>query len=277
MSTLTPILTPIVAPELSAFCWIELQTRNRAIARTFFTKVIGWTIAPCDSPKPGGKPLYEEWVAADGARIGGLMEIPENVPTSVPAHFATYVNVADVDTTTALAKVLGGTVITEPTNIPDVGRFAIIQDPTGGVLNLFKGCPTHGASSTKSLPGHFCWCELLTTDTKVAGDFYCALLGYSKVKTPMPSGEYTMFTKPGSKDSFACGMTKLDAPTDKKRPQRSHWLAIVCVPDVDKAVQVATREGGTVLHAPSDVPNYGRSAVIADPTGAALGLFTPAS
>ncbi len=276
-STTTSPTTPVAAAELGAFCWIELHTRDRDAARAFFPKVIGWTIAPCVSTCTDCATMYDEWIAPDGARVGGMMEMPPQVPAFVPPSFATYVNVADVDATAARVPKLGGTVLMAPMDIPDVGRFAVIADPTGGVLNIFKGCGEHGAKSTKSLPGHFCWCELETPDPKAARDFYCALIGYSTTSMPMPSGEYTMFAKPGSDDGFVAGMMKCEADPAIKGPGAARWLAYVCVPNVDAAARAALSAGGTVLAQPSDVPGFGRSAVIADPTGAALGLFTPAA
>ncbi|HTH36539.1 MAG TPA: VOC family protein, partial [Pyrinomonadaceae bacterium] len=55
-----------------------------------------------------------------------------------PPHFMTYIAVDDVDANAELAKSLGGTVLKEPDEIPNVGRFAIIQDPSGAVFATFK-------------------------------------------------------------------------------------------------------------------------------------------
>jgi len=49
------------------------------------------------------------------------------------------------------------------------------------------------------------------------------------------------------------------------------------VVDVEKAVQQAQELGGKVLLPPTDVPGFGRAAVLRDPQGAAFGVFTPAS
>ena len=275
MSTATnPTCTATTAPELGAFCWIELHTRDRDGARAFFTKVIGWTMAKWDDKGQDLPPIYEEWLAPDGAHIGGMMTIPPGVPDFVPSNFATYVNVADVDAAAARVPTLGGKVIMPPMDIPEVGRFAVIADPTGACLNIFKGCGAHGTRSTQSLPGHFCWNELMTTDPKAAGAFYCALLGYSSTTMPMPGGEYTMFAKPRDPNGFVGGMMKIPAEAQGCHPC---WLPYVCVGDVDAVTRAATSAGGSIRCEPCDVPGFGRSAVIADKSGAALGLFTPAS
>ena len=46
--------------------------------------------------------------------------------------------VDDVDARTAKIASAGGGVIVEPMDIPAVGRMAIIQDPTGGVIGVIK-------------------------------------------------------------------------------------------------------------------------------------------
>ncbi len=257
-----------------------MHTRDRDGARAFFTRVVGWTIAPCDPSKSSDGPVYEEWVAQDGAHIGGMMSMPPGVPAHVPSHFATYVNVDDVDATAARAVVLGGALHMAPMNIPDVGRFAVIADPTGAVLNLFKGCGAHGTKSPQSSPGHFCWNELHSTNPTAAIKFYCELLGYTATTMPMPTGEYTMLARPGTSDEFVAGVMKSPAcasdASSNGAEGHSCWLAYVSVSDVDATARAALAAGGTVLAQPSDVPGFGRSAVIADATGAALGLFAPA-
>lgn len=274
-SCCTETATAKPVAQIGAFCWIELHTRDRATARAFFTKVIGWTIAPCDKTAPEAT-IYEEWVAQDGAHVGGMMTMPAAVPAYVPSHFATYVNVADVDATAARVAGLGGTVLMPPMDIPEVGRFAVIADPTGATLNIFKGVGTHGSkdSQARSAPGHFCWNELSTNDPAKSRAFYTALRGYGAMSMPMPTGEYTMFSLPGTTDQFVGGM--MQKPTEAGSCP-SCWLAYVHVANVDTVAKSAVREGGKVLFGPSDVPGFGRSAVIADPTGAPLGLFTPAA
>ena len=48
------------------------------------------------------------------------------------------------------------------------------------------------------------------------------------------------------------------------------------VEDVDATAANVTKLGGKVHMPPFDIPEVGRSAVVADPQGAAFGLFKPA-
>jgi predicted enzyme related to lactoylglutathione lyase len=49
---------------------------------------------------------------------------------------------------------------------------------------------------------------------------------------------------------------------------KPHWMPYISVPDVDVAAGRITELGGKVCVPPTDIPNVGRFAVFADPTGA---------
>ena len=56
------------------------------------------------------------------------------VPPGVPPHWFSYLEVDDVDTRIAGVEANGGKVIRQPFDIPDVGRIAILADPTGAPI-----------------------------------------------------------------------------------------------------------------------------------------------
>jgi uncharacterized protein len=62
------------------------------------------------------------------------MPIPSKAEGTPPC-WNSYVTVDDIDKTAAKAQELGGTIIVPPSDIPDVGRFAVIQDPQGAVIS----------------------------------------------------------------------------------------------------------------------------------------------
>ena len=64
------------------------------------------------------------------------MGMPPGAPAGMPPTWVPYVTVADVDALVKKVVSLGGKVHMPPTDIPTVGRFAVIQDPQGAVLNL---------------------------------------------------------------------------------------------------------------------------------------------
>ena len=69
-----------------------------------------------------------------------MMKTPDE---HVPTAWLSYVTVDDVDASTSKAESLGAKVFVPPTDIPDIGRFSVIADPSGATLGLYKhtsGC-----------------------------------------------------------------------------------------------------------------------------------------
>ncbi|HEX6363398.1 MAG TPA: VOC family protein, partial [Albitalea sp.] len=113
-----------------AFSWSELLTTDPAAASEFYGSLFGWKIETMDM---GQGPYHV--VKAGDTSIGGIMKIPaESGP--MPPNWCPYVTVSDVDATAKKCASLGGKVLMPPTDIPTVGRFAVIQDPQGAVLNV---------------------------------------------------------------------------------------------------------------------------------------------
>jgi predicted enzyme related to lactoylglutathione lyase len=123
-----------VAGEPGSFGWCQLNVppAGREAAKKFYESVFGWTHR--DDPMPMGD-AYTTFLGADGPR-GGMMPMPPGV--NAPAHWLIYFASADVDATTAKAGELGGKAIVPATDIPGVGRFAVIADPQGAVFAVVK-------------------------------------------------------------------------------------------------------------------------------------------
>jgi predicted enzyme related to lactoylglutathione lyase len=117
--------------------------------------------------------------------------------------------------------------------------------------------------------GRFVWYELLAADPKTAIAFYTEVIGW---KTQPFDGGYTMFV--GEQGALG-GTTQLpDAAKQMGAPP--YWQANVEVADVDASIAKVKQLGGNVIVAET-VPNVGRLAVIADPQGAVIAMFAPAS
>jgi predicted enzyme related to lactoylglutathione lyase len=117
-----------VVDETNAFCWYELNTHDTDAAKNFYGKLLGW--------QAGGSPEYTEWKNGE-KHIGGMMKIqPEWGP--MPAAWTNYVMVENVDNTTSKAKQLGAQALMGPADIPNTGRFAVLQDPQGAVFAVYE-------------------------------------------------------------------------------------------------------------------------------------------
>jgi hypothetical protein len=106
------------------FVWYEQLAKDTKKSIDFYTQVMGWKTEVFKELND-----YVMWVSEQGP-LGGVMKLPdEAAQMGMPPHWMAHVQVENVDTTAAQVKKLGGKVYKEPTDIPNVGRFAIVADP----------------------------------------------------------------------------------------------------------------------------------------------------
>lgn len=116
----------------------------------------------------------------------------------------------------------------------------------------------------------FVWHELVTSDQKSSGDFFCGLFGWERREVAAgPFGTYSLFQVEGQD---VAGMMN---PTPDSPGAGSYWHAYFAVDDVDACAAKAVRLGGKVLVPPHDVPDVGRICAVSDPTGAVAHLMQP--
>lgn len=116
-----------------AFSWFELTTTDVRAAESFYTKLFGWTTEPWI-----GEGSYT-LIKVDGEEVGGMVSPPSG-DTQKPCGWGIYVTVTDVDETARKAPEFGGKVLVQPSDIPRVGRFCIIEDPQGAVITAITYC-----------------------------------------------------------------------------------------------------------------------------------------
>jgi predicted enzyme related to lactoylglutathione lyase len=122
-----------VTKELNAFGWSELATRDTAAAEKFYTGLFGWGTFVSDTV--GFK--YTHW-RVDGIDVGGMMAMDANWPANVPPHWMNYASVENCDASAKKVTELGGGVCVPPTDIPEVGRFAVVNDPQGATFSIIQ-------------------------------------------------------------------------------------------------------------------------------------------
>jgi len=118
--------------------------------------------------------------------------------------------------------------------------------------------------------GTFAWNELMTTDVEKAKQFYAKTVGWQMEGMPMAHGTYWIAKADGKPVAGIMGMVP-DAPAGTP----PHWLGYLEVDDVDARAKSVTANGGTVMRQPFDIPDVGRIAIVADATGAVMGMMTP--
>jgi uncharacterized protein len=112
--------------------------------------------------------------------------------------------------------------------------------------------------------GKFGWYELMTSDTKAAGKFYSDVVGWTTREMPGTDGpQYTTFNLG---DVGMAGMLNI--------PGHIAWVGYISVDDVDAHIEKIVEAGGKLWKPATDVPGMLRFAVMSDPQGAAIVVFT---
>jgi predicted enzyme related to lactoylglutathione lyase len=112
------------------FVHVELNTTDVAKATAFYRQMFDWQLK--DMPMPGGSYTLIEVGEGTG---GGLMKHP--VPDA-PSLWLPYILVDDINRATAKAAELGGRVLKGVTEVPNMGSFSIVEDPTGAAFGLWQ-------------------------------------------------------------------------------------------------------------------------------------------
>jgi predicted enzyme related to lactoylglutathione lyase len=236
------------------------MTKDPKAAIAFYTDVNKWKTQAF-----GEGTDYMMWVGSQGP-LGGVTAIPEEAAKmGVPPNWMGNVQVENVDNTCAQVLKLGGKVHKPASDIPTVGRFAVIADPQGAAIAIFTPSAAMQIHDVHK-EGEFCWNELMTSDSAAAAKFYTELFGW-KILSEMdmgPMGTYRIF---GVGDKQLGGM--MTAPKGMNMP--AAWLYYTETHDLDAAIARATKGGAKVQNGPMDVPG-GRIAQLKDPQGAWFAL-----
>lgn len=245
---------------LGSFVWHELMTTDTGAASAFFDKVAGWKTQGW-AVDPGYRMFMRE-----NRQVAGLMALPDEARAmGTPPCWMTYIGTLDVDATSRQAVALGGTVHKPASEIPTVGRFAILGDPQGGLFVVFTPSGTNGSSPTEEA---FSWHELVTTDIDAAFDFYERLFGWEKTESmDSPMGRYQMIGLWGRTFGGIAQRPAGDAS----------WLPYIVVPDARQAARTLTAMGGKVTHGPMQVPGGGWITQGVDLQGAVFAVHSTTS
>jgi predicted enzyme related to lactoylglutathione lyase len=126
-----------LANEPGTMNWNECQTTDAGAAAAFYEQVFGVEVK--DYPPQPGMPPYRV-IEVDGRGVAGIFEINERMGDT-PPNWSTIFAVADTDETVARVKELGGTAMMEGMDLPEIGRLAVLQDPTGAVFQVLQPPP----------------------------------------------------------------------------------------------------------------------------------------
>jgi predicted enzyme related to lactoylglutathione lyase len=248
-----------------AFCWIELATNDQNGAKSFYTSLFGWDVI--DSPM-GPNDFYSMF-KIEGANTGGAYTLrPGQRSQGVPPHWMLYVATASADKSVARAAELGGKILVPAFDVFDLGRMAVISDPTGAYISVWEAKKHHGLEFVGA-PGAFCWADLSTPDVDTAKQYYEGLFDW-KISLGEKDTSGYLHIKNGA--DFIGGIQ----PSKYRNPNAPpHWMVYILVSDCDSATAKAKELGGVVHMAPTLIENAGRMSILADPQGAVFAPFQP--
>ncbi len=252
--------------------WYELMTPDADAAKAFYDKVVGWQIGEPVAEFQG----YRMIGRSGGGSAGGVLPLTDEMQQH-GAHptWLGYVGVDDTDAAVASIEQAGGKALLPPTDIPNVGRIAMVADPQGAPFYVMTPIPPANDPKAESdvfsvdQPQHVRWNELSTTDPEAAIDFYRNQFGWSQEgdMDMGEMGEYRFIQNRGT--TIGAVM-----PKPAQRPV-SGWTYYIGVDDIDRAVDAVKAGGGNVLHGPMEIPGGEYAVNAMDPQGASFGLVGP--
>jgi uncharacterized protein len=234
------------------FSWADLSTSDTDGAKAFYTGLFGWDTE--DTPIPEGG-VYT-MLSKGGKNVAALSGAREGQPSA----WNSYVTVESADASAAAAKEHGGTLAMEAFDVMDVGRMAVVQDPTGAFFAVWEPRASIGAERVNE-PGALTLNQLNTSNAERAQEFYEGVFGWRFESVEGGDRPYWgIYTG----DRLNGGMME-QSP--------SAWLVYFGSESVDDDAGKVAELGGTVIVPPMPVPG-GRILVAQDPQGAVFALLS---
>jgi predicted enzyme related to lactoylglutathione lyase len=258
-------------------CWVDTAQPDPEAALAFYGGLFGWVFEDTMPEGSEGKYFIGRLRGGDVAAVGS---IPEGAPP-MPL-WNTYVSVNSADEATSTARDAGGGVVTEPFDVMDAGRMAVLTDPEGAAFCVWQAKDTKGAQVVNE-HGSLNFNGLATRDPEGAKAFYGAVFGWETLALPaglmwtLPGygdhleeqtpGLREQMAQMGAPEGFVDVVAALDPIANDDSETPAHWSVTFAVDDADATAAKASELGGEVVAGPLDAP-WTRLAVIKDPQGA---------
>ena len=118
-------------PTSHSIVWFEIPADDVERAKSFYDELFGWKIERFPGP-------MEYWHidtgGSDDTPDGGLLKRQNPGQQGI----TNYIGVASVDESAVKVEKLGGKICMAKTAVPEMGYFAICQDPENNVFALWE-------------------------------------------------------------------------------------------------------------------------------------------
>src|SRR5436190_529780 len=118
-----------------SFCWFELATTDQAAAKRFYGSLFGWSSNDFPMGPDGVYTMFQ----LNRQDVGAAYTLKrEQQSQGIPPHWMLYIAVDNADKTGTQAAEVGGKLCAPAFDVVDVGRMAVISDPTGAVFAVWQ-------------------------------------------------------------------------------------------------------------------------------------------
>ena len=240
------------------FVWADLVTYDVPGAAKFYTGLFGWNFTD-----------YGGYVIVDNEErpMAGMFQKPRPADPKAKPRWFGYISVPNVEKAQAAVTKAGGRVLAPIQKFTGRGEQAVFADPEGALFGAVRSS-TGDPPDFEADVGDWIWIQMWSRDALKSAQFYRSVAGYEidENTSSARSNDYVLVS-----EKYARG-TVLQLPADYTEVKPT-WLLFVRVKNVPETCEKATEFGGKVLIAPSPQLYQNHVAVIADPTGAAVGLL----
>jgi predicted enzyme related to lactoylglutathione lyase len=264
-----------MANPAGSFIWYELMTPDPDAIAPFYRDVVGWTIGDAAPDLSGGMD-YRMIGRADGKFAGGVLRLSADMQQhGARPLWIGYLSTPDVDGLLSAIAAEGGEVQMPATDMPNVGRIAMVADPQGVPFYLMTPAPPAGNPDAASdvfdrhARQRVNWNELASPDLAASKAFYSRNFGFEfhESMNMGPMGDYCFIDHHGQR------VGAIMQRQDEQQP--AVWLFYIGVPSIAAAVRAIEAGGGKVLADPQEVPTGEWIVIATDPAGARFGLTGP--
>lgn len=113
--------------------WVDLTVADAGALKPFYEAVVGWGSSGFDM---GG---YEDFVMTrgEGEAVAGICHA-RGTNAEQPPGWMVYFTVANMEASLAEVEARGGKALSAIKQAGEMGRFCVIEDPSGAVCSLFE-------------------------------------------------------------------------------------------------------------------------------------------